>query len=98
MKSPGPAAVYLCAAVLALAACGRSEPTATSAAPASAPTTAPSATPASGAVAPAVPDLSDPTRWRKTADGKVIVTPDNFIRAESDLYMAAQVKEARLSV
>ena len=27
-----------------------------------------------------------------TADGKVIVTPDNFIRAESDVYMAAQLK------
>ena len=92
MKSPRPAAAYLCAAVLALAACGRSEPAATTAAPASAPTTAPSATPTSAAVA-AVPDLGDPSRWRKTADGKVIVTPDTFIRAESDLYMAAQLKD-----
>jgi hypothetical protein len=29
----------------------------------------------------------------KTADGKVIVTPDNFIRAESNVYMAAQLKD-----
>ena len=39
------------------------------------------------------PDLSDPARWKNTADGKVIVTPDNFIRAESDVYMAAQLKD-----
>ena len=43
--------------------------------------------------APNVPDLGDPSRWKKTADGKVIVTPDNFIRAESDVYMAAQLKD-----
>ena len=29
----------------------------------------------------------------KTADGKVIVTPDNFIRAESNVYMAGQFKD-----
>ena len=86
MKSSAPAAAYLCVALMALTACGRSEP----AAPAQAP---PSATPISAAVAPAVPDLGDPSRWKKTADGKVIVTPDNFIRAESDVYMAAQVKD-----
>jgi hypothetical protein len=40
-----------------------------------------------------VPDLSAPSRWKKTAQGKVIVTPDNFIRAESNVYMAAQVNE-----
>jgi len=40
-----------------------------------------------------VPDLGDPARWKRTADGKIIVTPDNFIRAESDTYFAAQVKE-----
>ncbi|BCS32615.1 hypothetical protein TBR22_A18290 [Luteitalea sp. TBR-22] len=40
-----------------------------------------------------MPDLDDPRFWRKTADGKVIVTPDNFVRAESDVYMAAQVKD-----
>ena len=88
MKSSGPAAAYLCAASMALTTCGRSEP----AAPAPAPTTAPSATPVS-AVTHAVPDLGDPSRWQKTADDKVIVTPDNFIRAESDVYMAAQFKD-----
>lgn len=40
-----------------------------------------------------VPDLASPDRWEKTADGKIIVTPDNFIRAESDTYMAGQVKD-----
>jgi hypothetical protein len=48
-----------------------------------------SATPA----APNVPNLADPSRWRTTAEGKVIVTPDNFIRAESDVYMAGQFKD-----
>jgi hypothetical protein len=43
--------------------------------------------------APNLPDLGDPSRWMKTADGKVIVTPDNFIRAESNVYMAAQLKD-----
>ena len=47
----------------------------------------------SRAAAPNVPDLGDPSRWMKTADSKVIVTPDNFIRAESDVYMAAQLKD-----
>ncbi len=69
-----------------MTACGRSEP----AAPAQVP---PSATPTSAAAAQAVPDLGDASRWKKTADGKVIVTPDNFIRAESDVYMVAQVKD-----
>jgi hypothetical protein len=87
MKSLGPVAACLCAALVSAAGCGRSEP----AAPA--PATAPSANPASVAAASAVPDLGDPSRWRKTADGKVIVTPDNFIRAESDVYMAAQLKD-----
>jgi hypothetical protein len=89
MKNIRPVAAYLCAATVALAAYGRSEP----GAPAPAPTTAPSATPSSSAVAQGVPDLGDPSRWQKTADGKVIVTPDNFIRAESDVYMAGQVKD-----
>ena len=86
MKSVRPAVAYMCAAVVAMTACGRSEPAAPAAAP-------PSATPASAAVAPTVPDLGDPSRWKKTADGKVLVTPDNFIRAESDVYMAAQVRD-----
>ena len=89
MKSFEPVAAYLCAALVSAAGCGSSEP----AALAPAPTAAPSAAPASAAVAPAVPDLGDPGRWMKTADGKVIVTPDNFIRAESDVYMAAQLKD-----
>ena len=78
-----------CAALVATAACSRSEPPV--AVPAG--TTAPSASSPSAALAPAVPDLGDSSRWKKTADGKVIVTPDNFIRAESDVYMAAQVKD-----
>jgi hypothetical protein len=40
-----------------------------------------------------VPDLSSPERWKKTADGRILVTPDNFIRAESDVYLDAQVKD-----
>ncbi|MFT3668720.1 MAG: DUF1214 domain-containing protein [Pseudoxanthomonas sp.] len=38
-----------------------------------------------------LPDLTDPKYRKKTADGKIIVTPDNFIRAESDVYMSVQV-------
>jgi hypothetical protein len=86
MNSARPAAAYMCAAFVAMTACGRSEPAAPAQAPAS-------ATPTSAAAAQAVPDLADPSRWKKTADGRVIVTPDNFIRAESDVYMAAQVKD-----
>lgn len=86
MKCARAAAAYMCATSVAMTACGRSEP----AAPAQAP---PSATPTSAAAPQAVPDLGDPSRWKKTAGDKVIVTPDNFIRAESDVYMAAQVKD-----
>lgn len=50
-------------------------------------------TPARAASATVVPDLASPDRWVKTADGKILVTPDNFIRAESDVYMANQVKD-----
>jgi hypothetical protein len=81
-----PLAAYMCAAFLAMAACGRAE----TAAPPQAP---PSATPTRAAATPTLPDLGDPSRWKKTANGKVIVTPDNFVRAESDVYMAAQVKD-----
>lgn len=63
-------------------------PAASPASPAPAPATAPVAT-----TTAAVPDLSDPKFARKTADGKILVTPDNFIRAESDTYIAAQVKD-----
>lgn len=55
---------------------------------------APAAAPAR--VVSTVPDLGDPKRYTKTADGKVVVTPDNFIRAESNLYMAGQVKQGAL--
>jgi hypothetical protein len=48
--------------------------------------------PASGA-ASTVPDLGHPSRWNRTSDGKVLVTPDNFIRAESNMYMAVQVED-----
>lgn len=41
------------------------------------------------------PNLADPKYWTKTADGKILVTPDNFIRAESDVYMAAQVAKEK---
>lgn len=53
----------------------------------------PSATTAIAAAPSVVPDLASPDRWKKTTDGKIIVTPDNFIRAESDVYMAAQAKD-----
>lgn len=83
MMNAASAAAFLCIALSAVTACGRSEPVAP----------VPSAAPASTATAPAIPDLGDPSRWMKTADGKVIVTPDNFIRAESNVYMAAQLKD-----
>lgn len=88
MRTATPALACACAALLTLTACGRSDPS-----QAPAPTAAPSAAPPPAAAARAVPDLNDPGRWRKTADGKVIVTPDNFVRAESNVYMAAQVKD-----
>jgi hypothetical protein len=48
---------------------------------------------AAAAARPEVPDLSSPDRWKKNDAGQVIVTPDNFVRAESDVYMAGQVKD-----
>lgn len=45
----------------------------------------------SAAATSVVPDLAGQDRWQRTADGKILVTPDNFIRAESDAYMAGQV-------
>ena len=85
MQPIRPTQVFLAAAlVAALSACsGRTAPAAS--ADASAPT---ADAPASG-----VPDLGDPARWTRTAEGRIVVTPDNFIRAESDMYMAAQLKE-----
>ena len=38
-----------------------------------------------------VPDLGSEKFWQRTTDGSIVVTPDNFIRAESDLYLAGQV-------
>ncbi|WP_342316343.1 DUF1254 domain-containing protein [Lysobacter sp. FW306-1B-D06B] len=52
-----------------------------------------SASPAVADATSIVPDLGNPARYTKTADGKILVTPDNFIRAESDVYMAGQVKQ-----
>ncbi|MFC5578310.1 DUF1214 domain-containing protein [Lysobacter niabensis] len=86
------------ALIMALAGCGdatdRAEPTATQtpSAATSAPA-APETAPASSATPSVVPDLGSADRWKKTADGKIIVTPDNFIRAESDVYLAAQAKD-----
>ena len=64
------------------------------------PTAPPAATPAQEAPQAAttaattgVPDLSDERFWARTPDGKILVTPDNFIRAESNLYMAGQLKD-----
>jgi hypothetical protein len=48
---------------------------------------------ASSGTASVVPDLASPNRWTKTAGGQILVTPDNFVRAESDVYMAAQFKD-----
>jgi hypothetical protein len=56
----------------------------------------PDAAPADTATPSVVPDLASPDRWKKTADGKILVTPDNFVRAESDIYMAAQVKDGAI--
>ncbi|KAF1692398.1 DUF1214 domain-containing protein [Pseudoxanthomonas daejeonensis] len=92
MKTHRIAATLLSAALLAsLAACGERTGTAADTAAADAPANGSAAAP----VAPAstVPDLGDPSRWTRTADGKIVVTPDNFIRAESDVYMGAQLKE-----
>lgn len=79
------------ALVMALAGCnGASEPAAPAAAPAE---SAAASSPSSGATPSVVPELGSPERWSKTSDGKIIVTPDNFVRAESDVYMYAQTKD-----
>jgi hypothetical protein len=90
MQNPRTVLLTVCLSVTAMSACGRSEPSVST--PASVPATAP-VTAAATETTPRVPDLGDPSRWRKTGDGKVIVTPDNFIRAESDIYMAGQMKD-----
>jgi len=83
------------AVVVALAACGdRPADSGVSPPPsATASADAPSAAAQSSANASTVPDLADPRSWKKTGDGAIIVTPDNFIRAESDTYMAGQFKD-----
>jgi hypothetical protein len=89
MKNTRIAFISLSAAlIVALVGCGGASNRAESAA-AGAPDTAPA-----GSTPPSfVPDLTSPDRWKRTANGKIIVTPDNFVRAESDVYMAAQVKD-----
>lgn len=85
------------ALIVALTGCGgadRAEPTAARVQPApAAVAVAPDRAPAVAATPSLVPDLASPDRWKKTADGKIIVTPDNFVRAESDVYMAGQFKD-----
>ncbi|MFG7353220.1 DUF1214 domain-containing protein [Shewanella oncorhynchi] len=49
--------------------------------------------PSVAATSSVVPDLASSEHWAKNVEGKIIVTPDNFIRAESDIYMAGQVKD-----
>jgi len=79
--------------ITALTACGEPVDPATPQAAGGEPSVAGVAVvPASGS-ASNVPDLGHPSRWKTTSDGKVLVTPDNFIRAESNLYMAGQVKD-----
>ena len=85
-------AVVFALLIAALVGCGNDgdatrQEASTDAAVATAESDVTSATPAG------VPDLGSPDRWARTADGKILVTPDNFVRAESDVYMAAQVKD-----
>lgn len=78
--------------LVALAACNKAEEATDAPALTPAPITQEPA-PAAAAPTAGVPNLQDPARWTKTSDGKIVVTPDNFIRAESNVYMAAQVKD-----
>ncbi|MET0892949.1 MAG: DUF1214 domain-containing protein [Pseudoxanthomonas sp.] len=95
MKSKTASFIFLSSAlVVALVGCRNAADTSPAAAgPSAAPVTAPP-TPSdakAGAAISEVPDLDSPERWKKNAQGKIIVTPDNFIRAESDTYMGGQV-------
>lgn len=83
-------AVLSLSVALALAGCGNATDTA---APAAAPATDPPPEVTDSAMPSLVPNLSSPERFTRTADGKILVTPDNFIRAESDIYMAGQMKD-----
>src|SRR5690606_14663100 len=65
-----------------IAACAPTAPTPTEGhAPLDTPAATATATPAT----PVVPALGSSRFWKKTAAGKIIVTTDNFIRAESDV-------------
>lgn len=83
-------AVLFLSVALALSACDNATDTA---APAAAPATDPPPEVTDNAMPSLVPDLTRPERWVKTSDGKILVTPDNFIRAESNIYMAGQLKD-----
>lgn len=50
--------------------------------------------PAATAAAPGAPAQPTSTAPTKPAPGAVVVTPDNFVRAESDMYMSNLAKEA----
>lgn len=56
----------------------------------------PAVSPVNAGAVSTVPNLGDAARYTKTADGSVLVTPDNFIRAESDVYMGVQAKQGAL--
>jgi hypothetical protein len=77
------------ALILALACCGgtadRAKPTAQVESTADGAYAEPASAPGIAATPSVVPDLASPNRWTKTTDGKILVTPDNFVRAESDL-------------
>src|SRR5690606_17616141 len=73
-----------------IAACAPTAPTPTEE---QAPVDHQAATATATPATPVVPDLGSSRFWKKTADGKSIVTTDNFIRAASDVYMAAQAKD-----
>jgi hypothetical protein len=81
------------ALMTALSACGeRADPATPQAAGGESSMAGAAVVPASGTVS-TLPDLGHPSRWKRTSDGKVLVTPDNFIRAESNIYMAGQLKD-----
>jgi hypothetical protein len=90
--------VLAAALIVTLGGCGDSAdrlepPTAKPESSAASASAAPDTMPAVTAQTSVVPDLSDPERWIKTSDGRILVTPDNFVRAESNVYMANQVKD-----
>lgn len=80
-----------CALVLALSACGNAADTATPPRPQAGADTNTSPAASASKTLSNVPDLASPERWQRTSEGKIIVTPDNFIHAESNVYMAGQV-------